>query len=577
MGLLRTAVRRFSRVVTGLRDERGDALVMALGMTTVLAFTLTTTLEMTTAGARHAKRSNADQHAFALAESGLNNAIAVLSAGYPDSENPYPGNGALLPLRSNTFTNGTTWWCGTLDMTLAVWNITSYGHVTSSTRPSGSTVSKSACGSSFTVDAADIVRRMSIVVPVNPDRSAHAAAPVWQWLYAPCDATLTNSGTLNAPFYAGCDLNIQNSLTVADQLYVAGNLTFSGQGHMDAAPMPAGVPQLSVGGLTRLMNTNGRIGTAGTPIADADLLGGCVQKNKTGYPDVGNEPCSWANSSVNIAAGGQNNTTMRAVPVTAPVADWSQAYNTSYPGPHRGCTSQTGTPPSFDSTGSSIRDTSLDWTTIQPASTAAPQNLTPATSYSCKPAGGELSWNATTRVLTVSGNVFIDGSVVIDLLWSGNRNAAYNSVGTIWSSGTILIKNAALCAVPGTGGSCYTSGTSGTGSCVTSGTWDPNKCLLILAANGNGSSGGVQGQVAAGNGIEVKGGAFQGGAFATNSVESATTGQIDGPMITVTGTIKIGQSSVSSFPPINFLNAGAPGDTENGATTLGTPINFTSD
>ena len=52
----------------------------------------------------------------------------------------------------------------------------------------------------------------------------------------------------------------------------------------------------------------------------------------------------------------------------------------------------------------------------------------------------------------------------------------------------------------------------------------------------------------------------QRGAYATQNVESSTTGEIDGPMISGSDTILIGQSSVATFPPINFLNQGSPGD-----------------
>jgi hypothetical protein len=552
-------------------DERGIALGMSLGILLTLTIGVTTTIAMSSEGARHANTLNAEQRASALAEAGANDALGVLNGSYPDAVNAYPGDASLLPLRSTSSPGGTSWWCGTLDTTLAVWSITSYGVVANPSAAGGSTVSRTACGSPFAASSSDIVRKVTLSVPVYPDQTAQAASLVWQWLYAPCDATLTNSGTLAAPLYVGCNLNIQNSLTVSDRLYVSGNLTFSGQGHMDAKTMASGTHQLTVGGLVRLDNTNGRIGTASAPIAEADLIGGCVQKNNTGYPGTGNRPCTWANSSVNVTA--QNNTTMPPPPLSPPVVDWSSSYAHSYPGPRRGCSTATGSPPVFESSGNSTLDASLDTVVISPALAPAAQNITPPTSYTCKTAGGELSWDATNRVLTVDGSVFVDGSVTLDLSWAATRTATYNSVGTLWASGTILVKNSSVCAVAGTGGRCET-GSSGTGSCTTSGSWDPGKCLLILAAKGNGSSGGVQGQVAAGDGIEVKSGSFQGGAFATASVESSTTGEIDGPMISSTGTILVGQTSVASFPAINFLNEGAPGDTTIGAATLGPPTSY---
>jgi len=548
-------------------------LVMSMALLTVVSLVLALSLELAGSSARHANRSNQGQTAYALAEAGANNALAVLNGRYPDTTNPYPGNAGLLPLRSTVYEGGTSWWCGTLDTTLAVWTVTAYGVVANPASSSGTATTKAACGQTFELKTSDLVRKVGFSVPVYPAEPVRSASIIWQWLYAPCDATLTNSGTLSAPLYAGCNLNIQNSLTVTDRLFVTANLTFSGQGHMDARTMPAGVSQLSVGGLTRLDNTNGRIGTTTTAIGKADLIGGCVQKNNTGYPTTGNKPCTWANSSVNIAAGGQNNTTLPPPPVTPPNADWNFAYAYSYPGPRRACSTVSGTPPLFESSGSTVRDTSIDNVTIPPAIAPAAQNLTPASSYTCKTAGGELSWDATNRVLTATGSIFIDGSVMFDLGWSTNRTATYNSVGTIWSSGTMLVKNATLCAVLN-GTSCNTATSGATGACATSGTWDPNKCVLILAANGNGSVAGVQSQVPNGDGIQVKSGAFQGGAFATSSVESSTTGEVDGPMITAAGTIVIGQTSVSAFPAINFLGRGAPGDNIITSAALGSPTGF---
>ena len=68
-------------------------------------------------------------------------------------------------------------------------------------------------------------------------------------------------------------------------------------------------------------------------------------------------------------------------------------------------------------------------------------NLTPGTSYTCKTWAGELSWNATTHVLTVRGTMFIDGSAKID---NGLTNS-YTGQGVIYMSGTLLIKNSKLC------------------------------------------------------------------------------------------------------------------------------------
>ena len=81
----RTLLRR--RVVSAwrrlLHEEDGVALMLALVSMLVLTITLSTVMFMTAAGARDAHRSNAGQKASALAESGINNALAVLNANYP--------------------------------------------------------------------------------------------------------------------------------------------------------------------------------------------------------------------------------------------------------------------------------------------------------------------------------------------------------------------------------------------------------------------------------------------------------------------------------------------------------------
>src|SRR4051812_13360100 len=69
-------------------DERGIALVMALGIMLVLTVLLAGAITLSTAGARHAQRSNAGQKAYSLAEAALNNAVSVLNATYPST---FPG------------------------------------------------------------------------------------------------------------------------------------------------------------------------------------------------------------------------------------------------------------------------------------------------------------------------------------------------------------------------------------------------------------------------------------------------------------------------------------------------------
>ena len=67
------------KLILRLRDERGISLVVALGITMVLSISVGSMVVYTTSSQRQASRSNADQLALALAEAGLNNAMAVLA------------------------------------------------------------------------------------------------------------------------------------------------------------------------------------------------------------------------------------------------------------------------------------------------------------------------------------------------------------------------------------------------------------------------------------------------------------------------------------------------------------------
>src|SRR5205814_7842921 len=78
----------------------------------------------------------------------------------------------------------------------------------------------------------------------------------------------------------------------------------------------------------------------------------------------------------------------------------------------------TGAYPAFD-TGDGIMNQSLNPTVF---------NLTPTASYSCYTSQGQLSWNATTRTLTVAGTVFFDGSITMTT--SGNQPMTYTGTGS---------------------------------------------------------------------------------------------------------------------------------------------------
>lgn len=108
-------------------------------------------------------------------------------------------------------------------------------------------------------------------------------------------------------------------------------------------------------------------------------------------------------------------------------------------------------------------------------------NLTPGASYTCQSIAdgttlGELSWNASTNVLTVKGTIFIDGSITI----APGGTARYVGQATIIASGTFGMKNHTICA--SYAGACDFTPTSA---------WNPNTAALVIVADGAAGGAGV--------------------------------------------------------------------------------------
>src|SRR5262245_13848903 len=133
-GLLDTCGHRESanagshRMRPGLGDESGFVLVLALVLMAVLMVGMTTALSLSTSSERHAGRGNAGQKAYALAESGVNNAVARLAAHYPNAtgaaDSSWVGGGTPVSTGGGTVT-----WNGSFDTATSKWTITSTGSV----------------------------------------------------------------------------------------------------------------------------------------------------------------------------------------------------------------------------------------------------------------------------------------------------------------------------------------------------------------------------------------------------------------------------------------------------------------
>jgi hypothetical protein len=147
---------------------------------------------------------------------------------------------------------------------------------------------------------------------------------------------------------------------------------------------------------------------------------------------------------------------------------------------------------------------------------------------------GELSWNATTKSLTVKGTIMIDGSAKI----SNSGLNTYNGQSTLYLSGTLRATGSLCASVSGS-------------SCAFS-TWNPDNEMLTIVTNGSG------GQVNPGDGIQVDNNfSFQGALYATNAVEFGNNVSIDGPV--VGSQIFLSNNlTTNSFPTITTVPSGMP-------------------
>jgi Tfp pilus assembly protein PilX len=475
-------------MIRRLGDERGIALVMALGFLIVLTIATASLLEYTGSDARTVRYQHARVSAYSLAEAGINEAVAVLNL---------PTNNALtttlLPSTTSTFTGGTAVWSGTLNQQTATWRITSTGRVHN---PSG---------------AATVTRTLRVNVLVSASFSAPPNNQAWNYIYSfkpndgdptTCEMTINNGGDIATPLYVVGDLCLEQTTTLL-------------QGSHGTT--------LVVGGRLTLANGNQNwVGTSANKITAAYIANGCKLKNNAVH-----NPCSSADNVVATTIG-----TPPATPLSPPPVLRDRWYNNAAPGPKFGCvasrSSASSTWPTFDN------DTARNF------SVTTAWNLTPATAYDCWTDGGELAWNPTTKMLTVNGTFFIDGTAYID---NGSVNS-YTGQGTLYLSGVFLLKNSKLCAV---------KLANGTG-CDTA-NWNPNTKALIIVANAAGDS---TINVQSTDSVQIKSSFLQGGLYGTHNINIDTTSGVEGPM--VGSVVGLGQTTSSTFPVISFVPSGAPGN-----------------
>jgi hypothetical protein len=262
-----------------LADERGIALVMAMGVLIVLTISVLAVLTYTSSNTRSVRFGNARQASSGVAEAGLNEAISIISNA-ADVRDP-----SALPSGGDTFDGGSSAsWSGTVSGD--TWTVSSTSTVKN---PSG---------------AADLHRTVSSQFRVGVD--GVGLAPAWQFTYTDDTTTcmtISQSAAIAAPFYIAGDMCLQNS----------------------ANPT---TPELTVKGHITLQNTS-KIGSSAVHIAKLHTSG-C--STSTSGP--------WTLANCDAAHGVYADSVDSIFPnVSKPTVDIPYWYAYSKPGPKNNCTS----------------------------------------------------------------------------------------------------------------------------------------------------------------------------------------------------------------------------------------------
>jgi len=576
-----------------IHDERGIALVMALGIMIVCTIMVTTIVMYTSAGQRTSFFSKSRLTAFDAADAGMNNAYAVLNlptnnslqpsilppchTANPDTTTPGLTNPTWFASstnltsqatwNTNVYGSATAYWCGDFDKFGAQWFLRSVGSIRNPIGKSGSTTT----------------RMLTSKVTIQPTLTQPKNNPVWDYLYAghtgsACDQTLNNNISGSSRMYVAGNLCLSPNVNLAQSMVIVrGNLDLSNNASVGANTSLSTRVETYVG-------NNCRYGSSSPPWVTC-----------TGNQDV--------NHIFSKLANGTTTEVNHVAPVVAPpAADFATWYQNGIPGPSQGCAIASGAVPTFDtnypnrdnnvptvfdltpSTSYTCRVGRGGSTTLGSAITAS-QTTIPAASASGFPASGtyrvriddedmtvtggqgtttwtvtrgvngttaaahvsgqtvsqddagtsgEISWNATTKTLTVTGTIYIDGSAKVS---NGALNT-YNGQATLYLSGTFYA-NGSLCAAV-SGSACNFTG------------WTPDKEFLMIVANGNG------GQVTPGDSIQIANNfSYEGGLYATNAVEFGNNVNVDGPIVG-SQILLSNNLTTNAFPFITTVPVGMP-------------------
>ncbi len=368
-----------------LREEEGVALVLAMLTMVVLAMSLTAVIFLTSAAARDAHRSNAGQKAAALAESGINNALAVLNRELPAERRSTRATRTCCPPRRPTcaYRNGTVTWYGKRSRPVPAnpttpwkyeWRLTATRHGANPTGPAASAVSRTATAI------------VPVVIPTDVVASSGTTAAELG-LRASTTSHSTSRCTSRRRVYATARPDPWNTATIAETIPASLPARASEQGRGRPRPVRSKNPQNQVGHVNgvgvpattwrdpcrplraRRRDNDTHLHPACWWDTDKRLGRHARQRHPAGPTSPHPKLTCCTSHRLDVAAGQPAS----APPTPSYMGFW---YQNADLGPNSPCATSSGTPPKFDT---AAEPGQLDQ---RERGTDAPFDLTGAT-YSC--------------------------------------------------------------------------------------------------------------------------------------------------------------------------------------------------
>ena len=522
-------------------EEGGFALVVALAVTVVFSMTVITVIEAATSNTRSSDMSKNRVSAYSLAEAGIANANAILSAKNPydahvlhpqgtyaqgDCANP-PANPTGTPLLGNTcspmvFTldGGTATVWGWLNTSTANWTITSTGQVTRN---------------AFATQPA--TKTLTVVVHIRARASQQNVTPAWNYVFV-------KDTTSNI-----CNITLDQTTALTSSLYTEGNLCFKNSASISETNAADPVLLEVRGKLVWLSGASKGVGQSSPlqQVTSAKIGGGCTSGAVTNTAHVCAPPAGGSDYFY-VKSGGYSQVADAIAAPSLTTTDWDNYYQTSTISRLSPCAA------------GGLAATSFDGDTTRNNNLATAFNLTPGTNYTCQTKNangyviGELDWDASSHILSVRGTVFIDGNVTINgvVKYRGVNKYGTHPSGSdgsdglggmmvMYVSGTVSLSNSGVFC----GWNTNNDSTAYTGSGCDFTTWTPATSMFMFVAKG---------------GVTLNQSSFfQGAIFSEGNVSLGQSAQTEGPIIT--NTLTLGQSvQMKPLPGLADLPLGAPGN-----------------